>query len=432
MLPRVDTNIRPLASIEAPSATASIGATKREVISRLEQFELVKQIQGEILSRLNDGTFFVKLAGATARMALPQNSKVGESIPLTLVALTPRPTFLLETGHGNATTTATFSRQDLIQNFIGAPKGEPPALSNKDTDLEPSVSYVLETEQNQSQNTSTVPSKTIADTASNIPAEQLRANSLLASKVLTDTPINHFAEQSEANASSTPTNLSDTGRLINKILTQAQQQGAPSALIGKTPLLSSAEEFKHPDKLASHLQQTISSSGIFYEAHVADWVEGKMTRADLMREPQAQLGNTSANIANAATTPEDHTKLAQIIHLQLDMLEQQKITWQGQLLPGLPFAWEITQQDRQAQSESKAESDEPESSWQSVLRFELPHLGVVAATMNFHAGQLQLFLRSDTDDTVNVLKEHSLELMQALDGAGAPLTSLQVKRDEQA
>lgn len=432
MLPRVDTNIRPIAAIEAPSAAAIIGATKQEAASRFERLEIGKQIQGEILSRLNDGTFFVKLAGATARMALPQNSKVGESIPLTLVALTPRPTFLLETGHGNATTTATFSRQDLIQNFIGAPKGEAPALSNKDADLEASVSYVLETEQNQ--HNSAVPGKPIADTASNIPAEQLRANSLLASKVLTDTPIGKLAEQAETNASSTPTNLSDTGRLINKILLQAQQQGAPSALIGKTPLLNNAEELKHPDKLASHLQQTISSSGIFYEAHVANWLEGKMTRADLMREPQAQLGNSAANIANAATTPEDHTTLAQMIHLQLDVLEQQKITWQGQLLPGLPFDWEITQQDRQAQSESesKAESDEPEASWQSVIRFELPHLGVVAATMNFHAGQLQLFLRSDTDDTVHILKEHSLELMQALDGAGAPLASLQVKRDEQA
>jgi hypothetical protein len=430
MLPRVDTNIRPIAAIEAPSAVAVIGATKQEAASRFDLMEIGKQIQGQVLSRLSDGTFFVKLAGATARMALPQNSKVGESIPLTLIALTPRPTFLLDTGHGNATTTATFSRQDLIENFIRPTKAEPPGLSNKSAAPEESVSYILDTEpnQNHSQNTSTVPGKTNAETTSNIPAEQLRTTAILSAKVSVDSPGGSIAEQPEPNTSSTPTNLSDTGKLINKILLQAQQQGAPSALIGKTPLLNNAEELRHPDKLARHLQQTISSSGIFYEAHVADWAEGKMSRADLMREPQAQLSNATANIANPTAITEDHSNVAQIIHLQLDVLEQQKIIWQGNLLPGLPFDWEITQQDSHAQSES----NEPEASWQSVVRFELPHLGVVAATMNFHGGQLQLFLRSDNDETVNVLKDRSLELTQALDGAGAPLTSLQVKRDEQA
>jgi hypothetical protein len=426
MLPRVDTNIRPIAAIEAPSAVATIGATKQEVASRLDQLVIGKQIQGEILSRLNDGTFFVKLAGATARMVLPQNSKVGESIPLTLVALTPRPTFLLETGHGNATATATFSRQDLIENFIRTPKTELPTSVSKDSELETSISYIIETEQQQ--NTSNLTGKAITDATGDIPAEQLRSTSILLKGEIADIAAGKLAEQQELSAGSTPTNLSDTGKLINKILLQAQQQGAPSALVGKTPLLNNAEELKHTDKLAGHLQQTISSSGIFYESHVADWADGKMSRADLMREPQAQLGNAMSNLATAISNTDDHSRLAQIIHLQLDVLEQQKITWQGHLLPGLPFDWAITQQDQHAQ----AESDQAESSWQSVVRFDFPHLGIVAATINIHAGQLQLFLRSDTNDTVNVLKERSAELMHALDGAGTPLTSLQVKRNEQA
>ena len=148
--------------------------------------------------------------------------------------------------------------------------------------------------------------------------------------------------------------------------------------------------------------------------------------ADLMREPQAQLSNAAANSANATT--EDQSNLAQIIHLQLDALEQQKIAWQGQLLPNLPFHWTITQQDQQKQTTS----DEAEPSWQSVVRFELPNLGVVAATINFHAGQLQLFLSTDTEETASKLKEHSFELSQALEYAGAPIKSLLVKRDEQA
>lgn len=405
MLPRVDTNIRPIASIEAPSAVASIGVTKQEVANRLDQLVIGKQIQGEILSRLNDGTFFVKLAGATARMALPQNTKVGDSVPLTLVALTPRPTFLLDAGHGNTTTTAAFSRQGLIDNFLQDAKATPVSLSARNSSIDESSAYVLETKQGQT-------------------------NAILPGKLIADNAKANFASQYDSSSpTSTPTNLSDTGKLINKILQQAQQDGATGALIGKTPLLQNAEELKYPVKLASQLQQLISSSGVFYESHVANWAEGKLARSELMREPQAQLGNTTANNAHLTNLmSDDHSNLAQIIHLQLDALEQNRIAWQGNLLPGVPFNWEISQEDRHTQTES----EEQEPSWQSVVRFELPHLGVVAATINLHAGQLQLMLRSDTEETVILLKNHSSGLAEALKQSGAPLDFLNVKHDERA
>jgi hypothetical protein len=427
MLPRVDTNIRPIASIEAPSAAAVIGSAKQEIASRFDLLEIGKQVRGEILARLSDGTFFVKLAGATARMALPANSKVGTAIPLTLLTLTPRPTFLLDTEHGNATTTASFSRQDLIENFIRPPKADQPTISNKVPVPETSISYVLESEHNHA----TLPSynNTLTDTTYNNVTEQLRTSSLLSNKALVDLATKNPVEQSESDAASAPTNLSDTGRLINKILAQAHQLGAPSALIGKTSLLNSPEDLKHPEQFARHLQQTISSSGIFYEAHVSDWAEGKMSRADLMREPQAQLGNAATNIENTdSAVAEDHIALAQIIHLQLDALEQQKITWQGNLLPGLPLDWKIIRQDKNGH----ADVDASDPSWQSIVRFELPNLGVVAATINFHAGQLQLFLRSDNKDTVEILKGRSVDLLHALDEAAAPIHSFNVKHDEQA
>ncbi|MDO8702249.1 MAG: flagellar hook-length control protein FliK [Undibacterium sp.] len=404
MLPRVDTNIRPIASIEAPSAVASIGVTKQEVAHRLDQLVIGKQIQGEILSRLNDGTFFVRLAGATARMALPQNSKAGESIPLTLISLTPRPTFLLDAGQGNTTTTATFSRQDLIKNFLQDPKTTQTVLLDKTLPNDASTSYVLET-------------------------EQARTTSILHEKLTLDNATTNIAEQYESSANSTPTNLSDTGKLINKILLQAQQEGATNVLLGKTPLLQSAEELKHPDKIANHLQQTIASSGIFYESHVANWAEGKLTRADLMREPQAQMGNTAINNAiSNSVIGDDYSNLAKIIHLQLDVLEQQRITWQGALLPGLPLKWEILRDNQHAQENSA----EQEVNWQSIVRFELPQLGVVAATISLHKGQLQLFLRSDTEETINLLKEYSSDLAEALKQCGAPLAFFNAKHDERA
>jgi hypothetical protein len=42
----------------------------------------------------------VRVADMAARMALPQNVQVGSQVPLTLVALNPRPTFQLATAQG--------------------------------------------------------------------------------------------------------------------------------------------------------------------------------------------------------------------------------------------------------------------------------------------------------------------------------------------
>jgi flagellar hook-length control protein FliK len=96
------------------------------------------------------------------------------------------------------------------------------------------------------------------------------------------------------------------------------------------------------------------------------------------------------------------------------------------LLPGLPFKWEITQKDHPSQGNL----GEDEQSWQSMVRFELPHLGVVAATINLHGGQLQLLLRSDTDTTVAILKEYASTLSEALTQSGTALDFLSIKRDE--
>jgi hypothetical protein len=45
--------------------------------------------------------------------------------------------------------------------------------------------------------------------------------------------------------------------------------------------------------LASALQQSVESSGLFYESHLAQWLVGNRSLADLLEEPQAQV-TTSA------------------------------------------------------------------------------------------------------------------------------------------
>lgn len=405
MLPRVDNILKPIATIEAPSAVATIAATKQEVASLLDKLVIGKQLQAQVVSRLNDGTFFVKIAGATARMALPQNLKAGDSISLTLLALTPRPRFSLEGEHAKVTTTAVFSGYDLLKNIPQDPKttqNTSPAL-----DIEPSISYVLELEPGR---TETVSSQ----------------------KPITSDLTSPLVDLDESTTASAPTSLSNTGKLINQILKEAQQQDTPTTLIGKTVLLQSSEELLHPEKLAAQLQQTISSSGLFYESHVAKWAAGKLPITDLMREPQAQNTNANANAANfneATASIEEQTIFSQIVHLQLDASEQQRILWQGKLLPDLPMEWEIRRE--QDQTQENDEEGNAESNWQSAVRFEMPQLGSVAATINMRSGQLQLLLRASMPETVNALQKHAAELTDSLKQAGSPIVSFSVKQDEQ-
>lgn len=53
------------------------------------------------------------------------------------------------------------------------------------------------------------------------------------------------------------------------------------------PLLPAPEA--KPDKIAAALQQQITHSGLFYESHLGEWVEGKRGLESLRLEPQAQF-----------------------------------------------------------------------------------------------------------------------------------------------
>ncbi|MES2130093.1 MAG: flagellar hook-length control protein FliK, partial [Pseudomonadota bacterium] len=90
MLPRADIiTVNPVGHAETVTRTAALGDARQEAFQR----SLAGLLKGEVLSRLTDGTFLVKVAGTSARLNLPPGADVGHEVPLTLVALAPRPTF---------------------------------------------------------------------------------------------------------------------------------------------------------------------------------------------------------------------------------------------------------------------------------------------------------------------------------------------------
>jgi hypothetical protein len=246
--------------------------------------------------------------------------------------------------------------------------------------------------------------------------------------------------------------LSSAGKLIGNLLQSAEKEGAPTALVSKTPVMTLASN--GTPQIASALKDSLSFSGLFYESHLSQWVQGSRPLSDLIREPQA-AGSPAAKHAaamatadgmlkeqdqtvNAARDERSGTELktsliavsqgidsdsTTMISLQLQTLEQQRVQWQGELWPGQPLEWEVKR-------DARGHEGEPErQSWQSVVRFELPNLGVVSATIQLNGDHVQMHVRAAAESTAASLGEHRAELASALDAAGSRLDLFTVKQD---
>ncbi|HEY4542313.1 MAG TPA: flagellar hook-length control protein FliK, partial [Noviherbaspirillum sp.] len=271
-------------------------------------------------------------------------------------------------------------------------------------------------------------------------------------------------------AGSANASLSATGRLIDQLLQGAGQDADAGAVRASTPLLGSASA--DAGQLAANLRQALSSSGLFYEAHLQEWIAGSRSTAELAEEPQArfadrsatqgtqgselgrlsqglrELGNDAqallrmirdAHQQQASLQADAHViarpqagpaaldpELARLVQSQLHTLEQQQVRWQGELWPGQHMEWDVTEE---------RPHDDPErregSAWTSVVRFELPHLGPVEATLRLVGEHVQLQIRTEGDAAVTSLRAHAPLLAEALDAAGSPLAAFQVQRGEE-
>lgn len=328
-IPTDSLNIRATLPVDA---SATIGDAKQEAFERATRGLLGKQLQGKAISRLDDGSFLVKMAGMAVRMPLPPNVQVGDTLELTLVSTSPRPTFQLGTEQGDGTTS-----------------------------------------------------------------------------------------------------LSSASKLISNLLQAAPQDQASTAIGSKTPIMGSP--VIDPEHVASALQHTLTFSGLFYEAHIVEWADGVRTLPELMQEPQAKAAE---QLLHASQTSTDTTKLseaintelAQLVNQQLDTLDYQRIVWRGEVWLGQAMEWEIREDSGDQSNKDKA--DPQEKSWQSTVRFDLPMLGTVMATIQLTGDQLQIQVKANKESTAASLKTSGQALATALDAAGLPLVSLSVKRNEEA
>ncbi len=203
--------------------------------------------------------------------------------------------------------------------------------------------------------------------------------------------------------------LSATAQRLSQWLSvTAPVTEAPASL---RALLPSPET--QPAKIAAALHQAVTHSGLFYESHLGDWVDGKRSLDMLCQEPQVRLpspaGSTDAEAAG-------------IVRQQLDLLDTQQLNWRGELWPGLPVTLQLNREDERQQPDRHAQAPDAEDSvWRTTLVSTLPHLGEVTLRLRFANDRLQLALHSSSDARTGLLLRHVPALAHALQQAGIVL-----------
>lgn len=347
------------------------GATdpRQQAFQRALAPQLGKALHGEVLARLTDGSFVVKVANVPARMQLPAGAQVGADVPLTLVSVHPRPTFQVG------------SQSTPLYSEAGPPlpRGADPAKAP------------------------------LAMREGTAAASVGRAAALLQATAAGAGTLSPGAEAQH-------TTLSRTGQAIGGVLAAAQKAETPmTAALGRTPVV--AAPGADAAAIAAGLQQAIGKSGLFYESHVAEWAQGARQLAELNAEPQQQAAREGVR-----QQPNDPAT-AQFINLQLATQEQAQLAWQGKLWPGQPMELEVRRDGR----EGHEGADPEEAPWHSRLRLSFPGLGELDAQLTLSGGMLQLRFATGSEDSAALLRRHMPGLAGALEAAGTPLAAFEVR-----
>ncbi|MBZ0127185.1 MAG: flagellar hook-length control protein FliK [Rhodocyclaceae bacterium] len=258
------------------------------------------------------------------------------------------------------------------------------------------------------------------------------------------------ADAAFAEHTASPT-LSRAGQLISTLLAGEERAPQPATIARAAPLLP--EPPLQAARLVPALQQAIVESGLFYEAHQAQWIAGHYPAAALAREPQSRHA-VAPRASNAATPPAAEAatavetlpdaaaasgrasapgapvlpaELQLLVQQQLDAAATQHIIWRGDIWPGQGLKWEIAAEERQRDETGEA----PAEQWATKLGLTLPRLGEVNVALTLTQGKVSLAITA-TADSADTLRQGLGDLADAFAAAGLPPLAAGVDAHEAA
>lgn len=471
--PRLDAaGVRPVGAVSPAPAAIPVSDARQEGLQRALSGLVGQPLKGEVLSRYDDGSYLVRVAGNSARMLLPGGAQVGAEVPLTLITVTPRPTFQVGNPAQGGPPTQLYTEAGLPPGADPDTAATPGRLPSQDTTTLsgrqpgtpaapgqgtaaqaqaglPGQAGAAATQANpqaaaqaqaqvQGQTSAPAQPQALAQSATQAAAQAaaqagpVRPQSLAAT-LLGRAPLTPADQLPDLGRDAPAATLSSAARTIASALATAYNgPGVPATINGKTPLVSAG--VPDAEQLAHSLKSALGESGLFYESHVAEWAEGKRPLQELLREPQnqrphaqaAQSGpQTSETLARAALANPD-LSAAQLINQQLHAHEQQRVQWNGQAWPGQPMQWEIQREQDGGGQQGQEEGRDNEAVWRSGVRFRLPLLGRISAAVTLVGEKVHIQVQTGDDDSAATLRAWSGQLQLAMEAAGSPLASLSI------
>lgn len=277
----------------------------------------------------------------------------------------------------------------------------------------------------------------------------IRSGDKITLQVVSLIPRLTFTMAASSNPLATPDQLSSTARLLSSL---SQQPVAKDYVrqAQSAPLWTGATAFPDTAELAGKLHETLSQSGLFYESHQAQWLQGARTTSQLLHEPQnqpaanlpareaaARESNTplrtdtgspaqtnSAGNSEQRAAPSIPEHLQPIVQQQLNALETRQVQWQGQVWPNQEMHWEIHEES------SRNARGEEERLWATQIQLDLPNLGPVSARLSFGSSGLSLTLDAADSETRARLGNASARLVAALGERGITTASTLVAKHD--
>ncbi len=265
--------------------------------------------------------------------------------------------------------------------------------------------------------------------------------------------------------------FSPAARLIGQLLPAEGEAPPPAQLNRGQPLVAQPPQSQAAvAELASRLTQSVTQSGLFYEAHQAQWIAGKRSLEILLQEPQgrksspAAFQHAAAEVAARAISTADRPMTAEavmqalqasseklgaggaaqgtaqaqstqnlaqqvpddlrpLVQQQLDAAGTQRMIWQGEIWPQQTMEWEI---ERESEREADGSTEE-EARWRTSLSLTTPRLGRVDANLQLSSRGVAITLATPHGASAADLRATAPLLAAALEAAGVPLLAFQVK-----
>lgn len=266
--------------------------------------------------------------------------------------------------------------------------------------------------------------------------------------------------------------LSRTGQLISNLFSGANEAEKTDSkalpLNGNRPIAGTPPG--SAQDILPLLKEAITKSGMFYESHQAEWIEGRFAKSALLQEPQGKLSSASAfadpssGATNASTSPAlqpaasgeqsrqvlsqtlsgtDQASIAKtasdthplqsstqivapqaqpIVQQQLEALASQTFVWQGQIWPGQNMRWEIEEDGRHGQDDESSAAE----TWRTNLDLKFPVLGGISARLHLVNDQIAVSIVLDNERALPTVQAGTEGLRQQLRDAGLVLASMGV------